>query len=125
MKVVAVAVLLGIVILGPLGWRLWTDWKRARADMLAADLRWAVNRRLNGESLLSVQVVPRSLWHPGRVVLSAPGGDAWLVEAVWPVVAERVPTNYDVVVRLTHPAASRRYREAPGALDAGGKVKAA
>ncbi len=125
MGAIAAAVLLSIVVFGPLGWRLWTDWKRARADMITADIRSAVNRRLKGESLLSVQVVPRSLWHPGRVVLSAPGGEAWLVEAVWPVVAERVPAEYDVVVRLTHPAESRRYREAPRPLDAGGKVKAA
>ncbi len=125
MGAIAAAVLLSIVVFGPLGWRLRTDWKRARADMTAAEIRSAVNRRLKGESLLSVWVVPKSLWRPGRVVLAAPGGEAWLVGAVWPVVAERVPANYDIVVRLTHPAESRGSREAPSAWDAGGKVKAA
>ncbi len=58
----------------------------------------AVNRCLGGESLLSVQVRPAGLLHSGRVVLNAPSR-CHFAEAVWPVVAPRVPDDYDLVVK--------------------------
>ncbi len=112
MEAMFAVMLTSALIFGPLGWRVWADRKRARADSIVAGIRWAVNHRLNGESLLSVQVTPDALWRPGRVVLSAPSGYEWLVERVWPVVMERVPAGYDLVVKLEHPEATRPSREA-------------
>ncbi len=112
MEAMFAVMLTSALIFGPLGWRLWADRKRARADSIAADIRWAVNHRLKGESLLSVQVTPEGLRRPGRVVLSAPSGYEWLVERAWPVVVERVPAGYDLVVKLEHPGATRSCWEA-------------
>ena len=49
-----------------------------------------------------------------NVVLSAPSGYEWLVERVWPVVVERVPAGYDMIVKLEHPGAATPSPEAPG-----------
>ncbi len=43
----------------PLVWRIRADRQRDSADALRADIRNAVNRRLHGESLLAVEVVPK------------------------------------------------------------------
>lgn len=112
MEAMFAVVLTSVLVVGPLGWRVWADRKRARADSIVADIRWAVNHRLQGESFLSVQVRPEALWRPGRVVLSAPSGYDWLVERVWPVVVERVPAGYDLVVKLEHPGATSPSGEA-------------
>lgn len=103
MEAIIAVMLTSALVFGPLGWRVWADRKRARADSIAAGIRWAVNHRLKGESLLSVQVTPEASWRPGRVALSAPSGYEWLVERVWGVVVERVPAGYDLVVKLEHP----------------------
>lgn len=100
----------GMVFLGPLFWRIWLDGKRAEADAIGAEIRAAVNRRLRGESLLAVRVLPRSIWRPGRIVLSVPSGYEWLVEAAWPALAQRIPVGYEVVLG----AASRRAARSPG-----------
>ncbi len=108
MEAIIAVMLTSALVFGPLGWRVWADRKRARADSIAADIRWAVNHRLKGESLLSVQVEPKALWRPGRVILSTPSRYEWLAHRVWPVVVERVPAGYDLVVnRLNHPPADR------------------
>ena len=99
--IVALALILALVI-GPLVWGIRADRRHARADLLAAVVRAAVNRRLHGESLLSVQVHPRTLLRPGRVVLSTPHGYEWLAEEVWPVVAALVPRSWELVVRPAH-----------------------
>ena len=112
MEAITAVMLVSALVFGPLGWRVWADRKRAQADSIVAPIRWAVNHRLKGESLLSVQVTPEALWRPGRVILSAPGGYEWLVERVWPVVMERVPAGYDLVVKLEHPGATRASWEA-------------
>lgn len=107
MEAIIALMLTSALVFGSLGWRVWADRKRARADSIAADIRWAVNRRLKGESLLSVQVTPEALWRRGRVALSAPSGYEWLVERVWGVVMEGVPVGYDLVVKLEHPRTMR------------------
>jgi hypothetical protein len=86
----------------PLAWRIRADRRRNSADVLRADLRSAINRRLHGESLLSVEVVPKTLWHPGRIVLQAPEGYDDLTQTVWRDVAKRMPFDYELVVRPGH-----------------------
>jgi hypothetical protein len=86
----------------PLAWRIQADRRRNSADVLRADLRSAINRRLHGESLLSVEVVPKTLWHPGRIVLRAPEGYEDLTQTVWRDVAKRMPFDYELVVRPGH-----------------------
>ena len=86
----------------PLVWRIRADRRRNSADVLRADLRSAINRRLHGESLLSVEVVPKTLWHPGRIVLRAPEGYEELTQMVWHDVAKRMPFDYELVVRPGH-----------------------
>jgi len=86
----------------PLAWRIRADRRRNSADVLRADLRSAINRRLHGESLLSVEVVPKTFWHHGRIVLRAPEGYEDLTQTVWRDVAKRMPFDYELVVRPGH-----------------------
>src|SRR5215510_6066960 len=91
-----------VLVAVPLVWRIRADQRRDRADVLRADIRSAINRRLHGESLLAVEVVPKTLWHPGRIVLRTPAGYEDLTEAVWRDVAHRMPFDYDLVVKPGH-----------------------
>jgi len=103
--------LLVVLVALPLAWRIRADRRRDLADLLTADIRSAINRRLRGESLLSVEVTPQTLWQPGRVVLWAPAGSEALAETVWRDVVDRLPVGYDLVVRSGHaeePAPLRR-----------------
>jgi hypothetical protein len=83
-------------------WLLWLK-RRERAEDRAltvrAEIQSAVNRALDGESLLAVQVEPESSFHPGRVVLSTPSGYEWLVHEAWSPVIEHAPRDYEVVLR--------------------------
>jgi hypothetical protein len=99
--VLPILVLVALVTV-PLVWRIRADRRRDTADVLRADLRNAINRRLHGESMLAVEVVPKSLWHPGRIVLRAPEGYEDLTDAVWRDVARRMPFDYDLVVKPGH-----------------------
>ena len=96
----------------PLAWRIRSDRRRDEADLLSADLRSAINRRLRGESLLTVEVTPPALWQPGRVVLWAPAGHEALAETVWRDVVDRLPVGYDLVVRPGHAAERAPLRRA-------------
>jgi len=84
---------------------LWLAWlkRRERAEDRAltvrAEIQSAVNRALEGESLLAVQVEPASSFHRGRVVLSTPTGYEWLVHEAWNPVIEHAPKDYEVVLR--------------------------
>ena len=98
---IPVVVLVALVAL-PMVWRIRADRRRESADVLRADIRNAVNRRLHGESLLAVEVIPKTLWHPGRVVLRTPAGYEDLTDAVWRDVARRMPFDYDLVVKPGH-----------------------
>ncbi len=95
-------ILLVALVAVPLVWRIRADRQRDSADALRADIRNAVNRRLHGESLLAVEVVPKTLWHPGRIVLRTPAGYEDLTDAVWRDVARRMPFDYDLVVKPGH-----------------------
>ena len=98
---IPIIVLIALVAV-PMVWRVRADRLRDSADILRADIRNAVNRRLHGESLLAVEVVPKTLWHPGRIVLRAPAGYEDLTDAVWRDVARRMPFDYDLVVKPGH-----------------------
>jgi hypothetical protein len=60
-----------------------------------------MRRRLHGESLIGLQVVPEAPWRTGRVEVSVPQGwDPVLAEVSEPIL-ERVPSGYELVVQ--HP----------------------
>jgi hypothetical protein len=101
----------------PLAWRQWRDRQEARGLRLRAEVQAVVNRRLEGESVVSVRVRPDAPWRTGRVELSTPSGWEWLVEEVWVPVLTRVPPDYELVVRPPRrlaPVATtgRQWREA-------------
>ena len=104
--------LLVVLVALPMAWRMRVDRRREKADLLSADIRSAINRRLRGESLLTVDVTPGTLWQPGRVVLWTPAGYEALVETVWRDVVDRLPRDYDLVVRPGHAAAPAPVRRA-------------
>jgi hypothetical protein len=90
---------------GPLFWRLRQDRRDARAQVVRADVNHSLFRALGGESLVTVQVQAPTLWRPGRVVLSAPSDWQWLLAPAWNGVVERVPADYELVVKPAAPAA--------------------
>lgn len=97
---IAVATMVGLVlVVGPLLWRVARDRSESRALSIRAYVQSLVDRKLGGESFVSVQVTPRGLWRAGQVVVAVPGGWEWLVEEVWPVLMARTPRGYELVVR--------------------------
>jgi len=97
---IAVASLIGLVlVVGPLLWRVSRDRRESRALSIRAYVQSLVDRKLGGESFVSVQVTPRGLWSVGQVVVAVPGGWEWLLEEVWPVLMARTPRGYELVVR--------------------------
>ena len=98
-EVLAVPALLVALVFGLLAWRLARDRALDRALTVRAEVQNAVDRALEGESLLAVQVEPASAFHPGRVVLTTPSGYEWLVHEAWTPVISHVPKNYEVVLR--------------------------
>ncbi len=111
---IAVATLVGLVlVVGPLAWRVARDRSEARALSVRAYVQSLVDRKLGGESFVSVQVTPRGLWSVGQVVVAVPGGWEWLLEEVWPVLMARTPRGYELVVRrgeTSAPAPQRQLR---------------
>src|SRR5262245_30852740 len=98
MTAIVAVLLVSAVFLGPLAWRMWRDAREERADALGADVRAAVNRRLHGESLVTVLVAPPLFWRAGRIVLSAPAGYESLIQSAWPDVVSQAPAGYEVVL---------------------------
>jgi hypothetical protein len=97
---IAVTVMVGLVlVVGPLLWRVARDRSESRALAIRAYVQSLVDRKLGGESFVSVQVTPRGLWRAGQVVVAVPGGWEWLLEEAWPVLLARVPRGYELVVR--------------------------
>jgi len=101
LELIAVPVLLVAVVGGLLAWRVWEDQAHDRALAVRADVQGAVNRALDGESLISVCVEPASTLHTGRVVVTTPTGYEWLVREAWVPIVEHVPEGYELV--LKHP----------------------
>ena len=101
MTAILAMLLISTVFLGPLAWRMWLDRRQTRADVVGAEVKAAIRQRFHGETMLSVLVIPRSLARAGHVVLSAPRGYEWLIEAAWRDVLRVMPTGYDVVLKGT------------------------
>jgi hypothetical protein len=93
------AVIALVLVVGPLLWRVSRDRSESRALSIRAYVQSLVDRKLGGESFVSVQVTPRGLWRAGQVVVAVPSGWEWLLEEVWPVLMARVPRGYELVVR--------------------------
>jgi len=86
------------IIVVPLVWRVLKDRREQRALWLEAQIRSAIREALGGESLLSVHVEPRTVLHPGRVMLSTPRGWESLIEPVWKQTLESTPEDYELVL---------------------------
>ena len=97
------AVLLVGVVVGPLLWRVWDDRRRENALRVRADLHMVLFRALQGDSFVSIDALPPTLWRPGRVVLSAPSDWQSVLQTAWRAVAEHVPAGWEVVIRSTQP----------------------
>ena len=98
MMAMIVTIVTGMLFLGPVLWRMWLDHRWAEADVVGAEFRAAVNRKLRGESFLAVHVTARSLFRPGRIVLSVPSGYESLIQTAWPVMVSRIPAGYELVL---------------------------
>jgi hypothetical protein len=90
--------IVGGAVVGPVAWMVVRDRLRERALALQAQIQAVVNQRLGGESLLAIEVRPRTPWRTGRVVLMAPSYWPSLLEDVWMPVLERLPAGYELVV---------------------------
>jgi hypothetical protein len=84
---------------GPLAWRILHDRREERALATKAEIQAAVSRVFGGESFLTIKVVPPILGRAGRVVLSVPRGDEWLVRTAWNALVAKVPRSFELVVR--------------------------
>jgi hypothetical protein len=113
MAAILAAVLTLGVFLGPLLARLVLDRRADSANVVAAQIRSAVRRRLGGDSMISVLVEPKSFLQPGRIRLSAPSGYEGLIETVWPAVVKCVPAGYELVVRPAPPRRAPAAAESP------------
>jgi hypothetical protein len=92
-------VLMAVLVVGPLALRTWQERMQARALAIRADIDAVVRRRLHGDSLLGLRVVPRTPWRTGRVEVSVPyGWDPVLAEVSEPVLA-LMPDGYELVVQ--------------------------
>ena len=98
-QVLMAPALIGGLVLALLAWRVVRDRALERALTVRAEVQNAVDRALDGESLLAVQVRPASAFHPGRVVLTTPTGYEWLVHEAWNPVIAHAPKDYEVVLR--------------------------
>jgi hypothetical protein len=108
MEAVLALLFIAALTLGPLAVMVARDRRYQSAEIVGADIRAAVRRRLRGESLLSVQVTPATFRRPGRVVLSTPSGYEYLTETVWSTVVTRMPPGYELVVTRPSPVGQDR-----------------
>jgi len=114
-EVITVVTLISALVLGPLVWGAWRDRRLARALAVRAEIQAVANRVLGGESFLTVEVTPATLWHQGRILLSAPTGYGWLLETVWNPVLKHVPAGYELVVKPADSAPSEPVALRPAA----------
>ena len=99
------AIVLAVLVVGPLALRAWHERRRDRGLAIRADIDAVVRHELRGDSLLGVQVVPEAPWRPGRVEVTVPTGwDPVLVDVSEPILAH-LPAGYELVVQ--HPGAAR------------------
>ncbi len=92
------AMLMVVLVIGPLALRTWYERRADRGLAIRAEIDAAIRRRLRGDSLLGVRVVPNAPWRTGRVEVSLPSGWDGVLASVSPTILSRVPTGYDLVV---------------------------
>jgi hypothetical protein len=97
------AVLLVGLVVGPLLWRVWDDRRKDNALRIRADLHMVLFRALQGDSFVSIDALPPTLWRPGRVVLNAPSDWQSVLQTAWRAIADQVPAGWEVVIRPTQP----------------------
>jgi hypothetical protein len=68
------AIVLAILVVGPLALRAWHERMRERGLAIRADIDAVMRHELHGDSLLGVQVVAETPWRAGRVEVSVPEG---------------------------------------------------
>ena len=105
--------LLGGLVVGPLVWRIRADRRAERALLVRAYVHAALVRAQGGESLVAVAVEPPGAWRAGRVVLSAPADWRGLLASAGQAVVERVPSDYELVVKPATAAAAAEPEAAP------------
>lgn len=99
------AIVLAVLVIGPLALRAWHERLRDRGLAIRADIDAVMRQELHGDSLLAVQVVPKAPWRTGRVEVSVPHGwDPVLADVSAPLLAH-VPAGYELVVQ--HPGTAR------------------
>src|SRR5258706_14238736 len=92
---IAVATLVGLaLVVGPLVWRVALDRREARALGIRAYVQSLVDRKLGGESFVSVHVTPRGLRSVGQGIVAGPSGWEPLLEEVWSELMARTPRGY-------------------------------
>lgn len=94
------AAIVAIVLLGPLGWRVWRDRLAARSLVIRAKTESALRGALGGESFITVGVVASTIWRRGQIVLGVPPGWNCLVKAAWDPILDTLPSDYDLVIRV-------------------------
>ena len=97
------AVLIVGLVVGPLLWRVWDDRRVENALRVRADLHMVLFRALQGDSFVTIDALPPTLWRPGRVVLNAPGDWQPVLESAWRAISDHVPAGWEVVIRPTRP----------------------
>lgn len=98
---IGAVIVVGLVV-GPLLWRVWIDRRAEKALRVRADLHMLLFRALQGDSFVSVDALPPTLWRRGRVVLTAPSDWQSVLQTAWRAVADHIPAGWEVVIRPTH-----------------------
>ena len=91
--------LVGVLLLGPLLWRVRMDRKLERAMAVRAYAHAAVSKALGGESMVAVSAAPPTFGRAGRIVLSAPSDWRYLLETASNAVVAKLPADYELVVK--------------------------
>jgi hypothetical protein len=84
------AVLIVGLVVGPLLWRVWDDRRVENALRVRADLHMVLFRALQGDSFVTVDALPPTLWRPGQVVLNAPSDWQPVLESAWRAISDHV-----------------------------------
>ena len=99
MESMGALLLVASLVVGPIVWSTWRDRVRERGLAIRAEVQSVINRALGGESLVAIEVVPAMAWRRGRVVLFVPADWRWVIDSVSMRVLDRLPGNYELVVR--------------------------
>jgi hypothetical protein len=97
------AIVLAVLVVGPLALRAWHERMSDRGLAIRAAIDAVLRQELHGDSLLGLQVVPEAPWRAGRVEVTVPQGwDPVLAGVSEPILAH-LPAGYELVVQ--HPRA--------------------